>query len=169
LKDRAAAVSDGFPPNFYKKSIVSITKPLCIFFNRIIQFGAIPCSWKTANITPIFKKGSSTDPGNYRPISITVVCCKIFESAIKKHLISFLDENAILNPAQHGFLAKHSTCSNLIEALNDWSDNLDNRSGSLIAYIDFSKALTASQYQNYSIVLKIWGSAVAFCRVLNLS
>jgi hypothetical protein len=140
LKNKSAPGPDGLPPILYKKLKDSLLEPLCFFFNKIMCFGTIPEVWKIANVTPIFKKGSSTDPGNYRPISITVVCCKLFESVVKSCLVDFLDENSILNASQHGFLSKHSTCTNLIEALNDWSLNLDNKAGTLIAYVDFSKA-----------------------------
>ena len=140
MKNKASAGPDGFPSILFKRLKATLIKPLCTFFNHIIQFGAIPCSWKVANVTPIFKKGSSTDPGNYRPISITAVCCKIFESVVKKQLIEYLEDSDLLNSSQHGFLAKHSTCSNLIEAMNDWTKNLDEKAGSLIAYVDYSKA-----------------------------
>ena len=35
--------------------------------------GSVPDDWKVANVTPIFKKGSKGDPGNYHPVSLTSV------------------------------------------------------------------------------------------------
>jgi len=52
-----------------------------------MKLGEVPDEWKTANVTPIFEKGASSDPLNYTPISITCVCCKFFESGIKYHLL----------------------------------------------------------------------------------
>ena len=140
LKNKTTAGPDGFPPFLFKQLKCVLVHPMCMLFNLIIQFGTIPCDWKLANVTPIFKKGSSSDPSNYRPISLTAVCCKLFESVIKNELVNFLTENELLSASQHGFLKKHSTCSNLLEAINDWSLNLDQKAGTLVAYVDFSKA-----------------------------
>ena len=41
--------------------------------------GDLPEDWLLANVTPIFKKGDWADPGNYRPISLTSICCKLLE------------------------------------------------------------------------------------------
>ena len=35
-----------------------------------------------ANICPVFKKGNRSNPSNYRPISLTSSCCKVFEHII---------------------------------------------------------------------------------------
>ena len=39
--------------------------------------GRVPKEWKLANVTPLFKKGDKSDPGNYRPVSLTSITCKI--------------------------------------------------------------------------------------------
>ena len=59
------------------------TLPLSIIFNLSIQTGELPDIWKVASVTPIFKKGSQSDPANYRPISLTCVACKLLETGIK--------------------------------------------------------------------------------------
>ena len=44
--------------------------------------GVLPAVWKSANITPVFKKGTSSNVSNYRPISLTSVFCKLFERIV---------------------------------------------------------------------------------------
>jgi len=48
--------------------------------------------------------------------------------------------NDKISKQQHGFLAKHSTCSQIIECTNDWSIALNVRNQVDTVYIDFSKA-----------------------------
>ena len=88
----------------------------------------------------IFKKGSSSNPENYRPISLTCISSKLFEACIKQKLMQFLRANNTLSPNQHGFLARHSACTNLLESLDDWSFNLDDKADTIVAFIDFAKA-----------------------------
>ena len=54
--------------------------PLKILFDKTVQTGKIPDKWKVAEVRPIFKKGNKTQPGNYRPVSLTSVVCKVFEA-----------------------------------------------------------------------------------------
>ncbi|CAJ0958009.1 unnamed protein product [Ranitomeya imitator] len=35
-----------------------------------IATGSVPQDWRIANVVPIFKKGSKSEPGNYRPVSL---------------------------------------------------------------------------------------------------
>lgn len=105
-----------------------------------MQFGQLPSDWKLANVVPIYKKGISSSVANYRPISLTSSCSKIFESSIKCALLEFLSEHDVISSSQHGFLSKKSTCTNLLECLNDWTDALDSYLSCLVVYVDFSKA-----------------------------
>ena len=105
-----------------------------------MQLGVIPCSWKIATVVPIFKKGVASKPANYRPISLTCTICKIFEAVIKSHLLSFITDNGLISPSQHGFLKGHSTCTNLLETFNNFSDFLNDCKDTLVAFTDFSRA-----------------------------
>jgi ribonuclease P/MRP protein subunit RPP40 len=140
IKTKSAAGPDGFASVIFKQLLNVISDPLAMMFRLIMQFGEVPDSWKEAIVTPVFKKGSSSKTENYRPISITSICCKLFEAGIKLSLMQFLNENNLLSASQHGFLSKHSTCSNLLETLNDWTEGLDNKYDTLVAYVDFAKA-----------------------------
>ena len=44
--------------------------------------GTLPEIWKQATVVPVFKKGSRTDPCNFRPISLTCICAKILEHCL---------------------------------------------------------------------------------------
>ena len=105
-----------------------------------MRLGEVPSEWKTANVTPIFKKGSPLSPLNYRPISLTCVCSKLFETGMKMVLVNYIHKNGLVSTTQHGFLEARSTTSNLLQSLHDWTSNLNNKQDTIIAYIDFAKA-----------------------------
>ena len=49
-----------------------IAKPLAILFTKSMENARIPYDWRLSNVTPIYKqKGSKSQPGNYRPVSLT--------------------------------------------------------------------------------------------------
>jgi ribonuclease P/MRP protein subunit RPP40 len=91
-------------------------------------------------VVPIFKKGTSSCAKNYRPISLTCVGSKIFETIIKSTLVPFFEGKNLISTHQHGFRSKHSTCLNLLEALNDWTENLDSQIDTYVAHVDFARA-----------------------------
>ena len=57
--------------------------PLSILFNKSLESGSIPEDWKSADVIVIFKKGTKSDPGNYRSVSLTCVTSKLLESFIQ--------------------------------------------------------------------------------------
>ena len=91
-------------------------------------------------VSPIFKKGVKTDPGNYRTISVLPVVAKIFEKAVYNQFYKFLSDNKFLCNSQSGFKSFHSTLTALLEAANSWSVNIDNNLLNGIIFIDLKKA-----------------------------
>ena len=100
--------------------------------------GFIPKQWKTANVTPIFKKGSRKLPSNYRPISLTSVICKVFESLIRNAIMDYLFTNDLLAKEQHGFMPGRSCVTQLLTALEGWTTSLQNGIPIDVVYLDFS-------------------------------
>ncbi|KAG1180711.1 hypothetical protein G6F35_016139 [Rhizopus arrhizus] len=64
------------------------------------QWSYTPLSWRVAQVVPIHKKGSKTDPGNFRPISLTSTFRKLFEKCLYP---SLLEQSPTLDIAQGGF------------------------------------------------------------------
>jgi hypothetical protein len=57
--------TDKIHPLFLSKCAKSISKPLCIIFNRSYETEALPEFRLEANIKSLFKKGDPFKPGNY--------------------------------------------------------------------------------------------------------
>ena len=140
LKTNSSAGPDSLPPIFYRNARFSLTYPLSILLRIFIDLHELPNEWKLSIITPKFKSGSPSLPSNYRPIALTCTCCKILESIIAAELTDFLLSHNLISKAQHGFLKRHSTSTNLLESLNSWTLSLSNHKSVTIAYVDFQRA-----------------------------
>ena len=131
---------DNIHPLVLQKTSEASSKPLTLIFNLSLSRGELPDDWRVANVTPIHKKGDRSDPGNYRPVSLTSQVCKVLEAIVRKHLLEHLDRNDILSDRQHGFREGRSCLSNLLEIVECWTEILDQGDGIDVAYLDFRKA-----------------------------
>ena len=111
----------------------------CIF-NKSYQTGVVPDPWHQANVVPVFKKGKTTDPGNYRPISLTCVCCKLMEHIITSNMMRHATEHNILYPLQFGFRARMSCETQLAGFLGDLQNNMQQGKQTDVIVLDMSKA-----------------------------
>ena len=131
---------DKIYPRILKEVKEAICKPLCVIFNLSLRTGKVVREWKLANVTPLFKKGDKSNPGNYRPISLTSVVCKLMESILRDKIVKFLEENNIIRDSQHGFRNKRSCLTNLLDFLYDIYEMYEEGRAVDIIYLDFQKA-----------------------------
>lgn len=110
-------------------------------FNNILDNNQIIPDWTVGIITPIFKKGSKTDPNNYRGISLLSCFGKLFMALLHNRLLAFAISNNIISPNQLGFLPGNRTSDahliihNLIQ-----KQCYRNNRHIYTCFIDFSKA-----------------------------
>ena len=136
----AAPGPDNITPRFLHATVDVISVPLAIIFTKSFEEGTVPDDWRQANITPIFKKGSKSVVGNYRPVSLTSVVCKIMESVIKDAIVKHMIKHKIINESQHGFVPGKSCLTNLLEYLDRLTEIVDSGQAADIIYLDFAKA-----------------------------
>ena len=130
---------DGVHPCILKHC-PSLAVPLCLIFERSLRSGVVPPQWKFSEIVPLFKKGSRSDPLNYRPISLTSVCCKSLEKIVASCLMNFLEEHSLLSRDQFGFRSGRAVEDQLLLVYNDVTTWLDSGYTVDLVLFDFSKA-----------------------------
>ena len=110
-------------------------------FNLVLDTGIYPSFLCDGLITPIFKTGDKSDPGNYRGICVSSCLGKLFLSILNHRLLNFADNNNLLHPSQRGFLRDNRT-SDYILALRALIEkySLHYKQKVYACFIDFKKA-----------------------------
>ena len=106
--------------------------------------GTLPHDWRQANVAPIYKKGEKYDAANYRPVSLTCICCKTLEHIIVNNINKHLALESILADCKHGFRSQRS-CETQLVQFHDLVSNLDralnrNHRQTDVIIMDFAKA-----------------------------
>jgi len=83
LHEDKAAGADDLSPRFLLCIKEQISYPLFLIFHKSLDEGVVPEDWKLLNVSPIYKKGNRNQAENYRPVSLTSVICKLFESIMR--------------------------------------------------------------------------------------
>ena len=109
-------------------------------FSVSLETSRIPLSWKTAIVTPIFKKGSKLLVSNYRPVSVTSCCSRILERIVKNKISNFLVTEDKISNSQHGFVAGKSTDTALIKFYDFVTKYVDQGQVVDAIFFDFEKA-----------------------------
>ena len=147
LDAKKATGLDRTPCKLLKLSSSIVGPSLAYIFKSCVDAEIFPNEWKIAKVTPLFKKGSKREPGNYRPISVLPFVSKVFEKIVYHQLYHYLQENRLLNTYQSGFRSMHSTTTALLETTNNWSINIDNGLLNGVLFIDLKKAFDTIDHE----------------------
>ena len=157
LDSNKAQGPDQIPPKVLKELSNELAVPLSKLFNISLEKGQVPQDWKVAEVVAIFKKGSRSETGNYRPVSLTCIVCKVLESLIRDEIVRFFTENQLYTNCQHGFRKKRSCTTQLLEVMEDITKLLDNKIPVDIIYLDFRKAFDTVPHERLLVKLEAYG------------
>ncbi len=139
LKTKKSPGSD----KIYPKLLIDISREIHSFNNAVQYVFATwyRCQWlKIAERYTHFIKRRPKSFNIYRPISLTSIFGKLFETIIIRHkVVHYLKCNSLILDSQHGFTNTRSSLSNILTYYNElfgvynFSKSLD------IVYLDFQK------------------------------
>ncbi|KAL5270097.1 hypothetical protein ACHWQZ_G000973 [Mnemiopsis leidyi] len=105
-----------------------------------MRSGIVPKFYKTGYISPLFKKGSRCEAGNYRPVTLTSHIVKVFERVVRKHMVNYLEDNSLLTNKQHGFRSGRSCLTQMLDHFDDIYEGFTRGEDTDSIYLDYAKA-----------------------------
>ena len=123
----------------------------------ISKTGIFPGKLKIAKVIPLYKKGDSTQLGNYRPISLLPSISKVFEKVVYNQLSTYLSTNQLLYGSHNGFRKQHSTETATLELVDTLLQTLDSGKLSISIFLDLSKAFDTLDHTMLINKLKHYG------------
>src|ERR1700755_1786560 len=137
---RKASGPDGIPPRVLRECASELAPSLVQLFSLCLNTSTFHQCWKRAIVQPISKKGSRFDPSNYRPIALTCILSKTFETLLNSHFLDHLESHSFLSDHQYGFRRSRSTGDILSYLTDIWSSALRDFGESCVVALDISKA-----------------------------
>ena len=110
--------------------------------------------WKAANVTCIFKSGDRHSACNYRPISVTVILCRLLEKIIREVIMDHCRINNVFSNSQFGFREGRSCVLQLLKVFDDWTQSIDSGYPVDAIYLDLKKAFDSVPHQRLLLKLK---------------
>ena len=151
MNSNKAGGYDGISVNMLQLCVSEVASPLQIIFQKCIETGKFPDSWKYANVQPIHKKGDRQTKSNYRPISLLPIFGKILEKIVFDQVYSYLNSHNLLSISQSGFRPGDSTIFQLISITSTIYESFEKFDETRAVFLDISKAFD-----------KVWHDGIIF-------
>eukprot|EP00983_Pelagomonas_calceolata_P022255 700075-Pelagomonas_calceolata.AAC.1 len=69
----------------------------------MMERAEIPACWKVARITPLYKKGSVLDPGNYCMLAVSGTLYRLYANVLREVVAGWCKEKHKIPDTQFGF------------------------------------------------------------------
>ncbi|GAB0179859.1 mitochondrial enolase superfamily member 1 [Grus japonensis] len=132
-----------------------LTKPLSIIYQQSWLTGEVLVDWKLANVMSIYNKSWKEDPGNYRPVSLTLVPGKVMEQIVLGAIMQHIQHNQVIRPSQYGFMKGKSCLTNLISFYDKMTHLMDEGEAVDVVYLSVLGLALGSEQPH--AMLQAWG------------
>ena len=141
LKNGKSAFIDGSINETIKYSITDMVDIYQKLFNHLEASAVFPSSWKGSFLVPLHKKGSPSDPNNYRGLAVGNNVSKFYTKILNDKLKRYCDLKSILSPQQFGFRDDFRTTDSIF-VLRSVISYYNNHSKKPVfaCFVDFSMA-----------------------------
>lgn len=117
MNDSSSPGFQTFSAAFLKRAVVqdgedkvNILAPFVAkLMHLILVTRQMPADWKTAKMTPIYKKGPKIEAGNYRMIAVSGTLYRLFANTLKELLMDWCNGSRAIPDTQYGFYPGRST------------------------------------------------------------
>lgn len=167
LKNGKAPGLDNISNNMIKCSQTFLLPCLYKIFNSCLTFGYYPKPWSSGYIIPIHKSNDSSDPNNYRGITVTNAIGKLFNKILDIRLDKFLEKHHIISDYQIGFTRKARTSDHMYILKTIIDKYCNTKDGRVFAcFVDFQKAFDTVIHTGIKIKLLKIGVGTNFYQVV---
>ena len=139
LKSSRSTHPADIPPRVTKEFALELTEPLTHIFNCCLNQGIFPAVWKTSSVSLIPKTPNAKSLDQLRPISLTRLNGKIFESFLAEW--TMVDFYPHIDEQQYGNVKDSSTTHYLVDVVDTVLKGIDEAGHyATLCAIDFTKA-----------------------------
>lgn len=136
MRNRKATGPDNINMELLKYGNDQLTAEIVELFNRCVATNRIPTEWNKSWLIPVHKKGSKTDPNNYRGISLMNNMAKLFTGVI----LDIVNQHYTSRQEQFGFRRGRSTTDAIFIMRQIIEKAVEYNRHVYVCYIDFVKA-----------------------------
>ena len=153
----------GMFPLFFKRTAEVLAPRLAVAFRRLLRLGSFPVCWRVANVTPIPKGPPASSASNCRPIYITPILSKVFESLVSVRLGRFMECRGVLPTTQFAYRKGLGTCDALLCVAHTLQSALEMGQEARIVQIDFSAVFDRVNHRGFSSSSFLWELEAQWC------
>ena len=159
---------DGIPAEMYKAAGPVAVDTLHEIFCSVWGEETMPQDFRDATVVSLYKnKGSKSDCGNYRGVSLLSVAGKILARVVLNRLISAVSEPS-LPESQCGFRPGRSTIDMVFSVRQVQEKCIEQRMDLYVVFIDLTKAFDTVNREALWVILSKLGCPKKFTNIIRL-
>lgn len=160
VKLNKAPGEDRIPYEFIVNATEKFYNQLLRVYNYIYNSGNIDKCFIKTIVFPIYKKGDSNIPNNYRGISFMNCIVKVMMGVLNERLYNWVENRQILTEYQAGFRRKYSTVDNIYNLSSLVSIKLAEKNKVYAFFIDFKAAF--DNVSRKALIYKLFNMGVSY-------